>query len=223
MAMPLATLAELQAALPGVDATVGQSAIDRASAMIRAIARQQFDLVPQDTVDIEGGGRDLHLPERPVTVDDANPLTVIELDDLKKPAGELTEGVHFSRSGAKLMKRWRTQWQPGLGSYGNTPYTPYYYPGRRFGWPHGVWGPFVRVTYTHGYATPPPWLTALTVSAATVYANNPGNLYSETVGGITLTWQRGTTTGKADLAHRIEDELITLGVIRRGAYSIRSV
>ena len=66
MALELATVEDLQDALPNVADGVARSAIRRASALVRAIARQQFDFVTADEVLLVGGGQDLTLPERPV-------------------------------------------------------------------------------------------------------------------------------------------------------------
>src|SRR5690242_4681442 len=108
MALELATVEDLQDALPDVAAGVARSAIRRATALVRVIARQTFDFVADDEVILVGGERDLTLPERPVFVDAAHPLTVVELDDLQQGSAVSVEGVHFARVGEVLSKRYRS-------------------------------------------------------------------------------------------------------------------
>lgn len=213
MSLELATVEDLQDALPDVGDGVARSAIRRSSALVRAVARQTFDFVTDDVVVLTGGERDLVLPERPVFVDATHPLSVVELDDLQVSEVPAVEGQGFSRVGERLVKRHRSMYQPGVslqpfaGLYGQS-------------WPLGIWAPFVRVTYSHGYLSPPEWLTAIVLNAATVYATNPESLYSEQVGGITLTWQRASVTAKASLVNQIRDELSAVGIRRGGAFSI---
>ena len=211
MALVLATVEDLQAALPDVSAGMAASAIRRASALVRAVAQQQFDFVANDEVLLVGGNRDLVLPERPVFVDDTHPLTVVETDDLQVVSVSSVEGQGFSRVGDRLVKP-----RPG-------PFRPYVSPlDALYGqsWPIGIWAPYVRVTYSHGYLVAPEWLTAIVLNASTVYATNPESLYSEQVGGITLTWQRASVTAKASLVNQIREELFAVGIRRGGAFSI---
>lgn len=212
-ALVLVSVAQLQAAVPGVDAGVAGSAIFRASALVRAVARQQFDFVADDVVVLAGGGRDLVLPQRPVVVDSSHVLSVFETDDLQRVGVASVEGVGFARLDDRLQKRWRSQLQPGMVfAHSEALWSQ--------SWPVGVWGPYVRVTYSHGFTVAPDWLTAVTLNVASIYATNPLGLYSEQVGGITLMWQRATVTARADIVNMIREELSAVGVRRGGAFSI---
>lgn len=59
-------------------------------------------------------------------------------------------------------------------------------------WPHGFRS--VRISYSGGYDTVPAGITAACCSIAARQLNAE-NLYSEVVGGITETYQRGPSTG----------------------------
>ena len=224
MAMELASVSDLQAAMPGLNAGLAQSALERASALIRAVARQDFDFQSQRTHVLEGGTRDLVLPQRPAQIWSAQdvtagrfptvePLTVVEMDDLQRVRVPRLEHTHFSVVGDRLRIRWRRQWQPSmqLASQNWLWYQNY---------PLGVWGPLVEVTYSHGYLTPPAWLKALTLNVATKYATNPNGLYSEQVGGITLTWMKSTVRAPSEIIDQIKAELKAVGLRRGGAFSI---
>jgi hypothetical protein len=168
---------------------------------VRAIARQQFDFVPQETVILQGGGRDLVLPERPVIVDALNPLTVVEMDDFQRVRIDAVEHQHFARLNDRLSKRWRRQWQPAMQVATN----------------NYLWQ---QVTYSHGYYDPPEWLTAIVVEVAQTLATNPQGLYSEKVGGIELVFHTKTVTGRDSIDDRIKAALSAVGLRRGGAFSI---
>lgn len=224
--MELATVSDLQGRMPGVDAGLAQAALNSASALVRAIARQDFDFQSQRTYVLEGGARDLVLPQRPVQIwsqqdvtagrfPTVEPLTVVEMDDLQRIRVARLEHTHFSVVGDRLRIRWRRQWQPSmqLASQNWLWYQSY---------PLGVWAPLVEVTYSHGYLTPPAWLTALVLNAAMVYATNPHGLHQETVGGITLVWKNQTVRGPSQLVDQIKAELKAVGLRRGGAFSIQT-
>lgn len=96
---------ELSAALPSPpDPTVADLALTRASGLIRGISGQTITFVSQETVVRAGGSGGLTLPQRPVVVDDVNPLTVVELGDFGAADRVLTEGRDFNRLGATLTR-----------------------------------------------------------------------------------------------------------------------
>lgn len=214
----LATPAQLRNHLnnQAIPDAVATQALANAAAVIRAVARQTFDFVSGDVVTVEGGEKDLTVPQRPLVVDGSNPLTVVAMDDYGRFPTTLTEGVHFRRLGDVLSIRYRSQWQPP-GQGGG-------YLGRVQPWPVGVWAPLVKLTYSHGYATCPDWLTTIALETGAVYADNPRGLRSETVGQITLTWATETLRAPADLVDSVRIKLRAAGVIRGGggAFSIRT-
>lgn len=214
-ALVLATAAQLRNHLnnQGIPDDVAAQAITNASGLIRAVARQDFTFVAGDVVTVEGSGRDLTVPQRPLVVDAQNPLAVVGLDDLGQHPVTLTEGVHFRRLGDTLSMRRRTQWQPRLGAHG--------YGAPAFTWPLGIWPPLVKLTYSHGYATCPDWLTTVALETAAVYATNPMHLRSETVGQVTLTWATESLRAPHELVETVRTKLRALGAMGGGgAFSI---
>jgi hypothetical protein len=164
--LTLATVDQLQAR-PGMqdlpDGTAAQVIAD-ASARVRAVSGQVFDYVQNDTVELTGGGYDLVLPQRPLIVDDAHPVTINEQRYGTAWSPSLLEGYAYIRNGPILRRA------------------------------YGPWPASVRVTYTHGYTVAPGWLTALVLDVAVSLSMNPQGLRAETVGQITLTYATETVT-----------------------------
>ncbi|NXY93506.1 hypothetical protein HYE82_03595 [Streptomyces sp. BR123] len=182
---PLATAADLAAAgATGTDEAMDM-ALRRASARVRAYTRQDITLASGETVELPGGERVLRMPQYPLVVDDANPLTVVELADFSGIEWTAIEGRDYSRLGNELTRGY-----------------PWQAPTRLMGWPwnraQGVWAPKVRVTYSHGYTEVPDDIVDIVVDLAVMNLSNPGNLRevaiddyrqvfaSETIGGARL-------------------------------------
>lgn len=196
---PLAEVSDLEVAMQrpagSLDAAQAALAIRRASARVRAFTRQDITFVAGETVLLDGGERVLRLPQRPLVVDEANPLTVVELVDFAGLELPAVEGRDFTRLGSELTRGY-----------------PWYAPGRYMGWPWsrtlGVWAPRVRVTYSHGYTEVPDDVMDVVLDLASMNLTNPDGLRSvsiddysrtfatETIGNASLTAQH-----KADLAN----------------------
>lgn len=166
MATPLITLDQLGNRLQSTpDPGAGEQAITDASGLVRAVARQQFTFVSQETVILGGATRTLTLPERPLVVDGSNPLTVVELGEYGGPNFAVTEGFQFTRQGNELLRGY-----------------PWYPMTRLQGWPWvrylGVWAYHVQVTYSHGYTTTPDDVTAIVLDVAQSLYTNPTGLRS---------------------------------------------
>src|SRR5258706_56554 len=117
----LATPAQLASRLQidPVDTSTAQLAVDSASGLVRAVARQTFDFVSQETVTLSGGVKKLVLPQRPAVIDSgANPLTVTELGDFGGVNFICLDGRDFTRLGEELTRG-----------------QPWYYTVRTLGWP----------------------------------------------------------------------------------------
>jgi hypothetical protein len=182
--LTLATPDQLRARLqnPGLPDDVAAQVIADASALVRAVAGQSFDYIENDTVELAGNGYDLILPQRPLVVDVAHPVTVTERRYGTIFSPTLLEGYYYRRLGGVLRR--------------------YYRP----------WADTVRVTYTHGFTSVPDWLTSLVLDAAMMYATNPQGLRSETVGGITQVWARESITNASDtVAELVKGRLKLLG------------
>jgi hypothetical protein len=166
MPLTLATPAQLRARLqnPDLPDDVATRVIADASARVRAISGQVFDYIEDDTVELTGGLYDVVLPQRPLIVDEAHPITVGERRYGTVWSPSLLEGYAYIRNGAVLRRV------------------------------YGPWPASVRVTYTHGYLTAPDWLTGLVLDVAVSFSVNPQGLRSETVGGIALTYAAETVT-----------------------------
>lgn len=172
--MPLPTLAtpdDLRA-YPGVKSSLSDASADLvlrlASGAIRNRTKQIISFVANDTVELTGGERVLTLPQRPLVVDDAHPLTVVEIVDgtgLEIPA---VEGRDFIRKGSELHRgeAWPTS--------------------RLMGWPRrypvGIWADRVRVIYSHGELEIPDDLIGICLDLASASLANPNRLRSETAG-----------------------------------------
>jgi len=216
-ALALATPAQLKTRLQDqtIDDATAQQAIDDASAVVRAVAKQTFDFVADDTVTLAGGLRTLTLPERPILVDAQHPLTVVELPDIGGLGVTVSDGVHFRRVGNVLHKQWRSRSMPMVRTRGHLEYAAV---------PPGIWSPWVQVTYSHGYATSadvPAELTAVVLDAAVVYASNPTGLRSVALDGeVTLTWAGESLSAPKSLVDDLARRLSKLGVRRGGAFTI---
>lgn len=187
---------------------VAARAITDASALVRAVARQDFDAVTGDQVTLPGGGREITLPQRPVTAVTA----VVELAEVGDQEYPATEGTHYRRVDDRLIKPRPPRLQPGMVPAQSVTWSR--------PWACGLWAPWVKVTYSHGYATPPPWLTTIVLDAAVVYATNPQGLRSETVGAESWTWATESLQAPTALLDTIKARLAAAGARRGGAFSI---
>lgn len=203
----LATPSQLASRVQGdVDTASAQLALDNASGLIRAVARQQFDFVSQETVTLTGSGQILVLPQRPAVVDTgSNPLTVVELGDFGAINFTLVEGRDFVRVGNELTR--------GYPFWSNS--------SRLMGWPLrrplGIWAPRVQVTYSHGYTVIPDDLVKLCLDAAQALYNNPDGLRSMSIDDYSET--RATELLGAATVSSIKAVLGATGR-RRGSFSI---
>ncbi|MEU9333129.1 hypothetical protein AB0D49_08185 [Streptomyces sp. NPDC048290] len=204
MALPaLATVDDLEAAGVSSSPAAMELALRRASARVRAHTRQDFTFEAGDTVLLRGGERVLVLPQRPVVVDDAHPLAVVELIDMAGVEVPAVEGRDFTRVGCELTRGY-----------------PFEAPGRSMGWPWsrtlGVWADRVRVVYSHGYAEVPDDIADIVLDLATTNLTNPNGLRSETVGGESVTYA-SETIGNAKLTRQHKEDL---RLYRRAAFSV---
>lgn len=191
MPLTLATNAQLRARMqnPSLDDGTASQAIADASALVRAVSGQTYDLVTNDVVDLAGHKYEIVLPQRPLVVDNSHPLTVQEsrYNLLFSPA--LLEGYNYRRLGTVLRRLYRP------------------------------WSHTVRVTYSHGYTTVPDWLNSLVLDAAIAYCTNPLGLRSESVGQITQVWAKESITNATDtIAEMVRSRLRMIGE-RSGAFT----
>lgn len=192
-----------------LDASTAQLAVDGGSGLVRAIARQQFDLVHQETVIIKGGERILTLPQRPLVFDaTTDPLTVVEIGLFGAIDYTCLEGRDFSRIGNELTRGYPWWWNSTQRLMG--------YPRMR---PTGVWAPQVRVTYSHGSAPISDAVQSIVLDAAAVLYDNPTGLRSITIDDYTET--KATEVLGAAMVQSIQIKLGVIGV-RRRAFSIRT-
>ncbi|HEY3557395.1 MAG TPA: hypothetical protein VGL05_08025 [Kribbella sp.] len=154
----------------GVDVNTASAdqALEDASGLIRDLARQQFDFVPQETIILRGNEQVLTLPQRPLVVNAENPLTVVEIGDFGNLDVTCVEEQDYTRLGNQLTRG-----------------APFAYTSRLQGWPRrrhglGVWAPRVRVTYSHGYEVIPESIVATTIDVAQAMYTNPDGLRSWT-------------------------------------------
>lgn len=179
-----------------VDAVPAQRALDDASGLVRAIGRQQYSFVSQETIELPGETQILTLPQRPLVVDVANPLTVVEVGEFGDLDFLAMEGRDFSRLGNELTRG-----------------HPYGLHTRLQGWPYdpyrGVWSRKVRVTYSHGLAVIPDDLVAITLDVAQSLHENPKGLRSWQVPEYTETY--ATELLGAATVESIKSRLIGLG------------
>lgn len=190
-----------------LDASTAQDAVDKASGLVRAVARQQFDFVSQETIILTGGTKKLVLPQRPAVIDSgANPLVVVELGDFGGVNFNCLDGRDFVRVGEELTRG-----------------QPWYYTVRVMGWPYtrvrGVWAPRVQVTYSHGYTAVPDEVQSFVLDAAVVLYDNPTGLRSVQIDDYTET--KAVEVLGAAMVQAIRDKLGLVGV-RRQSFSIRT-
>lgn len=203
----LATSAELNARMGGTIGTAqaSQALID-ASGWIRAISGQTVSFIPDETIVLVGGDRELVLPQRPVVVDVTHALTVIELADFGGTSVPAIEGRDFERVGNELTRS-----------------APYWNASRLMGWPYprptGVWAPRVQVTYSHGYQVIPADIVALVLDVAQAVVSNPAGHRSTTIGSYSETYASETLGG--NLVESIRSKLAATRRGRRGAFSVR--
>lgn len=200
---PLATAADLQAAgASGTDAVL-EMALRRASARVRRYTRQDITLVENETIILPGGERVLRLPQYPLVVDDSHPLTVVEVADFSGVEWTAIENRDYSRIGNELTRGY-----------------PWQAPNRLMGWPWnralGVWGPKVRVTYSHGYDEIPDDIVDVVLDLATMNLANPENLRQVSIDDYQRTFA-SETIGSAKLTKQHEQDLRPY---RRAAFSV---
>lgn len=192
-----------------LDNSSAQDAVDKASGLVRAIARQQFDFVSQETVILVGNERVLRLPQRPLVVDTGpNLLTIVELGEFGGVAVPMVEDRDYSRVGNELTRGYPWWWNNSQRLMG--------YPRAR---PLGVWAPRVQVTYSHGYTTIPDDVQSFVLDAAAVLYDNPTGLRSVTIDDYTET-KAAEVLGAA----MVDSIRLKLGITgrRRRAFSIRT-
>ncbi|MFJ2515618.1 hypothetical protein ACIPEL_36375 [Streptomyces griseoviridis] len=176
--MPLPYLATVEdlMAYPGQKPSSeaeARMALRLASGAIRNRTKQILSFVADDTVILTGGQRVLVLPERPLVVDDANPLAVVEIVDGIGLQIPVVEGCDFVRKGSELHRgdTWPTS--------------------RLMGWPQrqriGVWADRVQVTYAHGFMEIPDDLVGICLDLAAATIANPNRLRSEAAGATSVT------------------------------------
>jgi hypothetical protein len=206
----LATPSQLASRLQqDVDTATAQLALDGASGLVRAIARQQFDFVSQETVVLRGGERVLTLPQRPLVVDSGpNLLTVVELGEFGGINMTMVENRDFSRIGNELTRGYPWWWNQTQRLMG--------YPRAL---PLGVWTPRVQVTYSHGYTTIPDDVLSCVLDAGSVLYDNPTALRSVSIDDYS------ETKAQEVLGAAMVDQIrMKLGIAgrRRRAFSIRT-
>jgi hypothetical protein len=200
---PLATAADLQnAGATGTDAAL-EMALRRASARVRRYTRQDITFVADETVTLPGGERVLWLPQYPLVVDGGHPLTVVEVADFSGIEWTAIENRDYSRIGNELTRGY-----------------PWQAPNRLMGWPWnralGIWGPKVRVTYSHGYSDVPDDIVDVVLDLATMNLSNPENLRQVAIDDFQRTFA-SETIGSARLTRQHKEDLRPY---RRAAYSV---
>jgi hypothetical protein len=191
------------------DPAAGQLALDGASGLVRAIARQQFSFTAQETCILRGGERVLTLPERPAVVDSGpNLLTVIELGEFGGVNVPMVQDRDYSRIGNELTRGYPWWWNQTTRTMG--------YPRTR---PLGVWSPRVQVTYSHGYLTIPDDVVSIVLDVASVLYDNPTGLRSVSIDDYSET-KAAEVLGAA----MVDSIRLKLGIAgrRRRAFSIRT-
>lgn len=193
-----------------LDTSTATLAVNHASGLVRAVARQTFSFTSQETVVLAGmGERVLTLPERPLVVGVGNPLTVVELGEFGGVSITLVEDRDYSRLGNELTRGWPWWYNSGGQRLMGFPYT------RAL----GVWAPRVQVTYSHGYATVPDDIQGMVLDAAAALYDNPTGLRSISIDDYSET--KATEVLGAALVQQIRDKLSIAGR-RRRAFSVRT-
>lgn len=207
--LALATPAQLASRLQmDVDTASAELALAGASGFVRAIARQTFSFVSQETVILRGTEQVLRLPQRPAVVDTgSNLLTVVELAEFGGVELTMVEDRDYSRVGNELSRGY-PWWGTNTRLMG--------YPRTR---PLGVWAPRVQVTYSHGYATIPDDVVAVVLDAASVIYDNPTGLRSFSIDDYSET-KASEVLGAA----MVESIAVKLGITgrRKRSFSIRT-
>ncbi|HTI26180.1 MAG TPA: hypothetical protein VL652_34645 [Kutzneria sp.] len=191
-----------------LDTSSAQLAVDGASGLIRAISAQVFTFVSQETVVLTGNERVLTLPQRPLVVDDSNPLTITEMAEFGGVAVLMVEDRDYSRVGNQLTRGFPWWWNTGGRLMG--------YPRTR---PLGVWAPRVQVTYSHGYTTIPDDVVSVVLDAASVLYDNPTGIRAYSIDDYSET--KAAEVLGAAMVQSIADKLGVAGR-RRRAFSIRT-
>lgn len=200
---PLATAADLRnAGASGTDAAL-DLALRRASARVRRYTRQDITFVENETITLPGGERVLRVPQYPLVVDDAHPLTVVEVADFSGVEWTAIENRDYSRIGNELTRGY-----------------PWQAPNRLMGWPWnralGIWGPKVRLTYSHGYDEIPDDIVDVVLDLATMNLSNPENLRQVAIDDFQRTFA-SETIGSAKLTPQHKEDLRPY---RRAAFSV---
>lgn len=163
---PLATSADLNAYLKTtVPTDQAELALRLASGVVRSWTGQKISFVASDIMVLEGGGPTIVLPQRPVIVDDDNPIGVVELAEYGGTTLDATEGLTYTRFQDELRRHC------------------------------GTWSPRVRVTYSHGYETVPDDVVAVVLDVAAKSLTNPAGLRSVSIDDYTRTYAVETLGG----------------------------
>ena len=143
-----------------LDRYSAEQALASASARVRALTEQTFDLITDDEITIEAHDcGDIYLPQRPVV----SVTSVTGRDYLTVEETTLTAGEHYVLIGSRLRLLY------SLSS---------------------VWPQILTVVYTHGYATIPDDVKDATMEVAAGRYGNPRNAKSEGVGPFTISFDR---------------------------------
>lgn len=163
---PLATSADLAAYLQrDITSAHAEVALRIASGVVRGWTGQQVTFVAGDVMTLDGGGPVVRLPQRPVVVDDNNPLTVVELGEYGTADLGATEDLTYSRYLDELRRD------------------------------YGCWSRRVRVTYSHGYTTVPDDIVAVVLDIAGRSLTNPSGLRSVQIDDYSRTYASETFGG----------------------------
>jgi hypothetical protein len=150
--------------------SAAKSALDIATAQIQGACGQQFVYVVDDDVTLPGGTEKLVLPGAPVI--SISSVTTWDYTDLVG-IPQAVDGA-WIRSGATLI------WRGGLSRLNSSPALPY------FG---NVWPYYVRVVYTHGYATIPDDVKGCCLLLAAEIYTSPSGAHYESIDDFA--WRRG--------------------------------
>ncbi|MGW4663184.1 hypothetical protein [Streptosporangium sandarakinum] len=160
---PLATPADLAALLQrDVNSAHAEVALRIASGLVRSYTGQRITFTAGATYILDGGGRTVRLPQRPVVVSDDHPMTVVELEEYGTAELTLREHLVYTRRGDELR--------------------------RRSGW----FSPRVQVTYSHGYTNVPDDIVAVVLDVASRSLTNPAGLRSVAIDDYTRTYATET-------------------------------
>jgi hypothetical protein len=163
---PLATPDDLSAFLQrDVPADQAEVSLRIASSVVRGYTGQTITFVSGDVMVLEGGGPTIVLPQRPIVVDDDNPLTVVELAEYGTANLTMTENLTYTRFQDEL---------------------------RRY---CGTWTRRVRVTCSHGHTTVPGDVVAAVLDIAGRSLTNPSGLRSVTIDDYSRTYASETLGG----------------------------